>query len=87
MKRSIDEEYPIYFYDYDNNLFELHTETLKKDWNHIGSVINSRLKYRIFRKKLNKIKYESKTLIAEYRYLSKCENSRFFETAYRLKEL
>ncbi|NRT35141.1 catechol 2,3-dioxygenase-like lactoylglutathione lyase family enzyme [Clostridium beijerinckii] len=30
MKRSIDEEYSIYFYDYDNNLFELHTETLKK---------------------------------------------------------
>lgn len=30
MNRSIDKEYSIYFYDYDNNLFELHTETLEK---------------------------------------------------------
>jgi len=30
MKRILGEEYSIYFYDYDNNLYELHTETLGK---------------------------------------------------------
>ncbi|MCW7998126.1 bleomycin resistance protein [Clostridium sp. cpc1] len=29
-KRVSGEGYSIYFYDYDNNLFELHTETLEK---------------------------------------------------------
>jgi len=29
-KRVFGEGYSIYFYDYDNNLFELHTETLEK---------------------------------------------------------
>ena len=29
-KRVYGEGYSIYFYDYDNNLFELHTETLEK---------------------------------------------------------
>ena len=29
-KRVCGEGYSIYFYDYDNNLFELHTETLEK---------------------------------------------------------
>lgn len=29
-KRVLGEGYSIYFYDYDNNLFELHTETLEK---------------------------------------------------------
>ena len=29
-KRVQGEGYSIYFYDYDNNLFELHTETLEK---------------------------------------------------------
>jgi catechol 2,3-dioxygenase-like lactoylglutathione lyase family enzyme len=29
-KRTAGEGYSIYFYDYDNNLFELHTETLEK---------------------------------------------------------
>ena len=29
-KRVAGEGYSIYFYDYDNNLFELHTETLEK---------------------------------------------------------
>lgn len=36
--------------------------------------------------KMDKRKYESKTLIAEYRYLSENENFRFSETAYRLKD-
>ena len=35
---------------------------------------------------MDKRKYESKTLIAEYRYLSENENFRFSETAYRLKD-
>ncbi|MVX66352.1 hypothetical protein GKZ28_21995 [Clostridium chromiireducens] len=35
---------------------------------------------------MEKRKYESKTLIAEYRYLSKNEEFRFSETAYRLKD-
>lgn len=35
---------------------------------------------------MDKRKYESKTLIAEYRYLSESEDFRFSETAYRLKD-
>ncbi|ABR34454.1 hypothetical protein Cbei_2294 [Clostridium beijerinckii NCIMB 8052] len=35
--------------------------------------------------KVEKRKYESKTLIAEYRYLSENKEFRFSETAYRLK--
>ena len=35
---------------------------------------------------MEKRKYESKTLIAEYRYLSEHEKFRFSETAYRLKD-
>lgn len=35
---------------------------------------------------MEKKKYESKTLIAEYKYLSSLEDFRFFETAYRLKD-
>ncbi|MFW2487778.1 hypothetical protein ACN077_04280 [Clostridium chromiireducens] len=35
---------------------------------------------------MEKRKYESKALIAEYRYLSECENFKFSETAYRLKD-
>lgn len=36
--------------------------------------------------KVEKRKYESKTLIAEYIYLSEYEKFRFSETAYRLKD-
>jgi hypothetical protein len=36
--------------------------------------------------KLDKRKYETKTLIAEYKYLSELEEFRFSETAYRLKD-
>ncbi len=36
--------------------------------------------------KVEKRKYESKTLIAEYRYLSENKEFRFSETAYRLKD-
>jgi len=35
---------------------------------------------------VEKRKYESKTLIAEYRYLSENKEFRFSETAYRLKD-
>ncbi|EHI98774.1 hypothetical protein CDLVIII_2105 [Clostridium sp. DL-VIII] len=35
---------------------------------------------------MEKRKYESKTLIAEYRYLSENEDFRFSETAYKLKD-
>ncbi|EHI98150.1 hypothetical protein CDLVIII_1457 [Clostridium sp. DL-VIII] len=35
---------------------------------------------------MEKRKYESKTLIAEYKYLSELEDFRFSETAYRLKD-
>ncbi|AGF57413.1 hypothetical protein B0P06_004290 [Clostridium saccharoperbutylacetonicum] len=35
---------------------------------------------------MDKKKYESKTLIAEYKFLSKFEEFRFLETAYRLKD-
>lgn len=35
---------------------------------------------------MDKRKYETKTLIAEYRYLSELEEFRFSETAYRLKD-
>lgn len=36
--------------------------------------------------KVDKRKYESKTLIAEYKYLSELEEFRFSENAYRLKD-
>ncbi|EHI99912.1 hypothetical protein CDLVIII_3347 [Clostridium sp. DL-VIII] len=35
---------------------------------------------------MEKRRYESKTLIAEYRYLSEHEEFRFSEIAYRLKD-
>ncbi|AWK52778.1 hypothetical protein DIC82_18040 [Clostridium beijerinckii] len=35
---------------------------------------------------MNKGKYQSKTLIAEYQYLTELEDFRFSETAYRLKD-
>lgn len=35
---------------------------------------------------MDKRKYETKTLIAEYKYLSELEEFRFSETAYRLKD-
>jgi len=35
---------------------------------------------------MDKRKYQTKTLIAEYEYQSKIEGSRFSETAYRLKD-
>ena len=36
--------------------------------------------------KLDKRKYQTKTLIAEYHYLTELEDFRFSETAYRLKD-
>lgn len=30
IERIVDKKHSIYFYDYDNNLFELHTETLEE---------------------------------------------------------
>lgn len=35
---------------------------------------------------MDKRKYETKTLIAEYKYLSELEDFRFSETAYKLKD-
>ena len=36
--------------------------------------------------KMEKRKYQTKTLIAEYKYLTELKDFRFSETAYRLKD-